>query len=90
MSKKEWSNLDAQPVVLYGKQTDNEVTAYPFTLGPNGELLVNSGLLVPLHDEEIIDTANPSISTITYKFLGVGVGIKTITVSGSTTTVTMT
>ena len=91
MPKQEFPNLDAQPVVLYGKQTDSNNTAFPVTIGPHGEVLVNYGnLIIPIHDTQIIDTTNPTTSTITYKLQGVEVGVKTISVAGSVTTITIT
>ena len=83
-----WSP-DIPAVVLYGKQTDTDSMSYPVTLGPNGELLVNNGLIVPIHNEQVIDETDPNDVIITYKLNSITVGTKRITVVGSITTITI-
>lgn len=51
---------------------------------------LNKGLLLPYHDEQVIDeSASPNV-TITYKLASVTVATKTITVVGTTTTIAVT
>jgi hypothetical protein len=55
-----------------------------------GSIPVSSGLITPLHDEQVINEAlAPATTVITYKLAGATVATKTITVAGTTTTIKM-
>jgi hypothetical protein len=87
ITKREFSAIDAQQVILYGKLDGNSTTAYPIIAASSGGLLINNGLMIPLHDTQVIDESLPSFTTITMKLNNVTVGIKTIAVTGTTTTI---
>ncbi len=88
--KKEFSAIDAAPVVLYAKLTTDDVFAYPVIASTFGTLVISAGFAVPYHDQEIINEADPNNVIITYKRSGASVATKTIVISGSTTTITIT
>jgi hypothetical protein len=48
------------------------------------------GMLIPEHDKQVVDEADPANVTITYSLDGTTVATKSILVSGSTTTITLT
>ncbi len=88
--KKVYSATDAQPVVLYAKQTASEEKAYPLISSAVGGLLIHTGFAIPAHDTQVIDeSAAPATTVITYKLSGVTVATKTITISGTLTTITV-
>jgi hypothetical protein len=89
ITKKEFSAVDSQPVILYAKRDSNSDKAYPVLISEEGSLSFKGGLYVPLHDQEIINEADPNNIVITYKLSGATVATKTIAVSGSTTTITV-
>jgi hypothetical protein len=87
--KKEYSASDAQPVVLYAKPDADGRMAEPITLSSFGGLLISQGMAIPLHDQRVIDEADPNNVTITYKKNGSTVGVRTIAIAGTTTTDTV-
>jgi uncharacterized protein YfaS (alpha-2-macroglobulin family) len=48
-----------------------------------------SGMVIPYHDQQVIEEADPDNVTITYKLNGVTVAVKTIAVAGTQTTITI-
>lgn len=90
ITKREFSAYDAHPFVLYAKKSGDATEAFPVIVSSQGSLLITQGLVLPVHDQQVIDEADPNNVTITYKLSGVTVGTKTIVVSGTTTTISVT
>ena len=89
-TRKEFSAVDAAQSVLYVKRDPESEDAYPLLASKFGGILVNHGMIIPIHDQQIINESDPANVTITYKLDGTTVGTKTIAISGTTTTITMT
>lgn len=77
-----------KPVQLYGHDGTNPVRLGADSAG-NLYTVDRDGMILPRHDEQVIDEADPNNVTITYKLAGVQVAVKTIAVSGTTTTITV-
>lgn len=50
ITKKEYSALDAKPVVLYAKTDVNSQIAYPIVATTNGQLLIADSMAIPSYD----------------------------------------
>lgn len=70
-----------------GRATPYEENGIPaFVELSNGYIPTRSGLMIPIHDEQIIDDTNaPTTTIITYKLNNVTMGTQTISVSGAIT-----
>lgn len=82
--KKEFSAVDAAPMILYAKRDANSQNAYPITAD-----YFMRGMYIPQHDTEIADETNSNNITVTYTLSGSTVAIKTIVKVGKVTTVSM-
>jgi hypothetical protein len=61
------------------------------SLGDPAQLAeLGGGMLIPRHNQQVIDESDPNDVTITYKLDSTTVATKEIVVSGTTTTITMT
>lgn len=76
IKKREYSAIDGQQVVIYGKRDAESTDAYPMEYK------------IPW-DTQVIDEADPNNVTIAYKVNGSTIATKTILVSGTTTTITV-
>lgn len=82
--KKEYSSVDAGPIVLYGKKDADSQFAFPVLVDSAGRLLLSS--LVPVEYDYISLSPADQPTTITYKLGGSGgttVATLTLTYSGS-------
>jgi hypothetical protein len=89
ITKREFSAIDAAPVVLYGKTNEDSVQVSSILINAFKGLLVSGGMAIPNHDQQVIDESDPANVSITYKLLGVTVATKTIVIDGTTTTITI-
>lgn len=80
-TKRTWSTEDAAPIVLHALRSRDSDVAYP---------LIDDGMKIPAHDQQVIDESDANNITITYKLDGVTVATKTIVIDGTTTTITLT
>lgn len=69
LSKKEYSSVDAQPIVLYALTSAGSQVAIPVLVTSNGTLAISSGFDIPIHD--FISLSPESLpTTIVYKVGG--------------------
>lgn len=74
------SVVDAVPVALYGKESQNSKISWPVLVSSSGSLMISAGLNVPEYDSLIISYASGNISNM-YFFLGGTTGTLTMTFS---------
>lgn len=81
MPKEEYGSLDAQPVVLYGKEDDLSRRAIPIFVDSGGGLKVSSlsQLVNVNHDEKSFTWTNGDLTQIIYKLNSVVVATVTLT-----------
>lgn len=89
ITKKEFSAIDSAPSIIYAKHDGDSDKAFPVIASTFGGLVVNNGMAVPPHDQQVIDESDPDNVTITYKLGGVTKATKTISVVGNVTTITV-
>lgn len=80
---------EEQRVQLYG-HTGSVKTRILTDAEGNLYVIDRHGMVIPRHDSQVVDEANPNNVTITYKLAGSTVATKTIVTSGTTTTITVT
>lgn len=82
--KKEYSSVDAQPIVLNAKTDPNSQNAYPVLATSSGCLLISSGMDIPAYDSIIISYSSGNISNVYYYIGGTaGTIVATLTLSYS-------
>ena len=86
----EQSDIATKPSQMYAWDGTKPVRI-PGDASGNLYTIDSTGMLIPRHDEQVIDESGaPATTTITYKLATVTKAVKTVGVSGTTTTITMT
>lgn len=87
--KKEFSAVDAAPIVLNAKTDPNSQNAYPVIATSSGALLISAGLDIPVYDYIALTYSGSNVSTVKYYVGGVsGTLVATLTLSYSGSNVT--
>lgn len=85
-SKKEFSAVDAAPVVLYALQNTTSPLAVPVLANTSGQLLASTGFQIPAYDYISLSYTGSNLTGVIYKTggsSGTTVATLTLTYSGS-------
>ena len=87
--KKEFSAVDASPVVLYAKESATSEQAYPVLITSSGCLSISTGFDIPEYDYIALGYSGNNVNLVQYYLGGAGGALMatlTLTYSGNNIT----